>query len=83
VKLRLFDPGPTGRHPIISGALVVRPPNRCPSCSTPLYVSRSWQPALFVGLGYGAVAETTRRYCLSCGFHLATEHIEVNPRLFR
>jgi predicted RNA-binding Zn-ribbon protein involved in translation (DUF1610 family) len=83
VKPRLFDPGPTGRHPITGRALVPLPRLRCPSCGASLDSLTTWQPALFIACGYGATLESTVRRCLSCGWQMDGQRQEVNPRAFR
>lgn len=83
-KLRLFDPGPTGRVPIRSGrALVPLSHARCPDCGSRLVAFTSWQPALFIHGDYGATVMTEREQCLACGWALRPTVQEVNPRPFR
>lgn len=61
-----------------SCALVVVPPDACPSCGGALDTETVDQRPLLRHGGYGAAKRTTVRHC-PCGWRMQSEHGEVKP----
>jgi len=76
----MFDVDKVPRRVGTSTALVAIDPDCCPACGGETCSQTAEQGTLLRHGGYGAVRETSRRWCPSCGWSIVSAVALTNPR---